>query len=139
MSNVDTHRASIEAFNRRDWDEAVRDVREDCVYTDHPANMSVKGPREMMDWLQGWAQSFSDGQAVDAHYIDGGEYTVALFRAQGTNDGPLGSLPATGKRIDVPFCDVLRWDAEGHMISGEAYYDTMTMMVQLGHTEPPPS
>lgn len=45
MSNVDTHRASIEGFNQRNWDEAVRAVREDCVYTDHPRDMSVKGPR----------------------------------------------------------------------------------------------
>lgn len=139
MSNVDTHCASIEGFNQRNWDEAVRAVREDCVYTDHPRNMSVKGPREMADWLQGWTEAFSDARGVDFRYIDGGEYTVALFHAQGTNDGPLGSLPATGKRIDLPFCDILRYDAEGHIISGEAFYDTMTLMVQLGHMQPPPS
>ena len=139
MSNVDTHRDSLEAFNDRNWDDAVGAMREDCVYTDHPRNISLKGPREMADWLQDWAQAFSDGRAVDIHYIDGGEYTVALFHAQGTNDGALGSLPATGKRIDVPFCDILRYDAEGHIIGGEAYYDTMTLMVQLGHMQPPPA
>ncbi|MEJ3748851.1 ester cyclase [Actinomycetes bacterium KLBMP 9797] len=139
MSNVDTHRAIMNAFSRRDWDEAVRAVREDCLYTDHPRNLSVKGPREMADWLQGWTQAFPDAKPVDTHIIDGGEYTVALFHAQGTNDGPLGSLPATGKRMDVPFCEVLRYDSEGHIVAGEAFYDVTTLMVQLGHMPPLPT
>jgi limonene-1,2-epoxide hydrolase len=139
MSNVDTHRAILAAFSRRDWDEAVRPVREDCIYTDNPRNISVKGPREMADMMQGWTRAFSDATPVDVHIIDGGDQTVALFRAQGTNDGPLGSLPATGKQMDVPFCEILRWDAEGHVVGGEGFYDQLTLMVQLGHLPPPQS
>jgi ketosteroid isomerase-like protein len=139
MSNVDTHRGIIEAFERRDYDGVARPVREDSISIDHPRDLSVKGPQEMIDWLQGWAAAFSDAHAVDVHLIDGGDQTVALFRAQGTNDGPMGSLPATGKRMDVPFCEVLRYDADGHVVAGEAFYDTTTLMVQLGHMAPPPA
>jgi len=50
----------------------------------------------------------------------------------------MGPLQATGKRIDLPFCEVFRYDAEGRMVAGEIFYDSTTMMTQLGLVEPPP-
>jgi hypothetical protein len=46
-------------------------------------------------------------------------------------------MPATGRRMDLPFCEVARYDAEGRIVQGEVYYDLMSMMVQLGHVQPP--
>ncbi|MGN9906206.1 ester cyclase [Phytohabitans sp. LJ34] len=138
-SNVETHRATMEAFNNRDWAAAAGPMREDAIYTDHPRGESVKGPVELVDWMKEWAAGFSDGRSVDHRFIDGGDYTVCLFRAQGTNDGPMGPLPATGRRIDVPFCEVFHYDSDGKIVSGEMFYDVMTMMVQLGHAEPMPT
>jgi ketosteroid isomerase-like protein len=139
MGNVDTHRATHEAFNRRDFAGAAGPMREDAIFTDHPRGESVKGPVEMADWLKAWAAGFSDARSTDDRFIDGGDYTVCLFHAQGTNDGPLGPLPATGRRMDLPFCEVLHYDAQGKIIAGEVFYDTMSMMVQLGHAEPMPA
>jgi len=64
---------------------------------------------------------------------------VAGFRARGTNSGPLGSVPARHRRMDVAFCEVLRYDAEGRVASGELYYDAMSAMVRLGHLHLPAS
>lgn len=136
MGNIDTHRATMEAFNRRDWAGTVGPMREDAVYTDHPRGTSAKGPAEAIDLLKEWTTAFSDGKSTDHHFIDGGDHTVCLFHARGTNDGPLGPLPATGRRVDVPFCEVLRYDAQGKIIAGEMFYDNMTMLVQLGLVEP---
>ena len=138
MGNVETHRAAHDAFNRRAFDEAARPMREDAIYTDHPRNHSVKGPLEFTDWMQGWTAAMSDARVVDPHYIDGGDYTVCMFHGTGTSDGPMGPLPATGRRMDLPFCEVMRYDAQGKITAGEIYYDAATMMVQLGHAEPMP-
>jgi hypothetical protein len=138
MGNVDTHRATHEAFNRRDYEGAAGPMREDAIHTDHGRNTSAKGPLEFVDWLKGWTTAFSDGKITDPRYIDGGDHTVCLFHGQGTNDGPLGTLPATGKRMDLPFCEVLRYDHQGNIVAGELFYDSMSMLVQLGHTEPVP-
>jgi predicted ester cyclase len=136
MGNIDTHRASMEAFNRRDFEGAAGPMREDATYTDHARGVTVKGPLEAMDNLKGWAEAFSDGQATELQFIDGGDHTACLFHARGTNDGPLGPLPATGKRVDVPFCEVMHYDAQGKITSAELFYDNMTMLVQLGHMQP---
>jgi ketosteroid isomerase-like protein len=137
MSNVDTHRAAHEAFTRRDFDAIAGLMRADAAYVDHPRGVTTKGPVEFTDWLKGWPTAFSDATPAEPRYIDGGEYSVCLFRARGTNDGPLGPLPATGRRMDLPFCEVLRYDHDGKIVEGEVYYDMTSMMVQLGHMQPP--
>jgi len=138
MSNVDTHRAAHEAFNRRAYDEAVRPMRDDATYTEHPRNITTKGPLEFTDWMKGWVTAFSDASVSEPRYIDGGEYSVCLFRGRGTNDGAMGPLQATGRRMDLPFCEVMTYDAQGRIVAGEMFYDSTTMMVQLGLMEPPP-
>jgi hypothetical protein len=60
-----------------------------------------------------------------------------MFQGRGTNDGAMGSLPATGHRLDLAYCEVLNYDGSGRIASGEIFYDSMTMMVQLGHMNPP--
>jgi steroid delta-isomerase-like uncharacterized protein len=139
MSNVDTHRTAHENFNRRDYEAVARPFREDAHYTDHPRNITTKSPVEFVDWLKGWVEAFSDAKVDEVRYIDGGDHTVAIFQGRGTNDGPLGPLPASGRRMDMPYCEVLRYDSEGRITAGEIFYDTATMMVQLGHMEPPPT
>jgi hypothetical protein len=138
MGNVDTHRATHESFNRRDHEATVREFRPDMLFTDHGQNVTTKGPLEFIDWDKSWVAAFSDGQVSEPRYIDGGEYTVCVFRGRGTNDGPLGPYPATGRRVEVPFCEILRYDEQGKIVSGEIFYDLNTMLSQLGHVEPPP-
>ena len=81
--------------------------------------------------------AFSDARVTDARVIDGGDATVLLFTGTGTNDGPLGSLPATGRTVNLSFCEVRYWDADGKTTRGESYYDQVGMLVQLGHMQPP--
>jgi hypothetical protein len=136
-NNVETHRAAHAAFNNRDMDEAVRALRADAPYVDHGRNITMKGPREFADWCQQWVDGFSDARVDDPRYIDGGDHTVAIFQGRGTNDGQVGTLPSTGRRMDLPFCEVMQYDHEGNIAGGEIFYDTTTMMVQLGHMQPP--
>ena len=136
-SPVDTHKAAHAAFNRRDLHEAVRNFRPDAEYTDHARNLTTKGPAEFIDWLQGWIDSFSDARVDEPTYIDGGDHSVAMFQGRGTNDGPMGTFAASGHRLDVAFCEVMRYDASGRIAGGGIYYDAMSMLVQLGHMQPP--
>ena len=139
MNNVESHRTAHEAFNRRDFAAATRNFRDDAHYTDHSRSVTYKGPAEFEDWMRGWTQAFSDATVAEPRYVDGGEFSVAVFQGRGTNDGPLGPMAPTGRRMDLPFCEVFRYDADGRVVSGEMFYDTMTIMVQLGHLEPMPA
>jgi steroid delta-isomerase-like uncharacterized protein len=139
MGNVDTHRAAHDAFNSRDWDAMERLNRNDVEYTDHPRGTTTKGNGEFVDYLRGWTEAFSDATPADPRYIDAGDHTIAIFHASGINDGAAGPMPATGKKMHLPMCEVLRYDSDGKVAHGELFYDMATLMIQLGHMEAPPS
>jgi len=138
MSNVDTHRAAHEAFNRRDWDGVAASLAPDYEFVDHPRGVTTKGTAQFIDYLRGgWATAFSDAAATNARYLDAGDTTVAQFNGTGVNDGPLGPMPATGRSMNLPFCEILSYDADGKATRGELYYDQVGILVQLGHMPPP--
>jgi steroid delta-isomerase-like uncharacterized protein len=138
MSNVELHREAHRAMSEEGAEQAAASFAADIVYTDEARGMTMKGRDETLGWLTGWKTAFSDASVTEATYLEAGDWTIARFRGRGTNDGPFGDLPATGKTIDFPCCELLRWE-NGKAQEGAFYYDTATMMVQLGHMEAPGS
>jgi hypothetical protein len=61
---------------------------------------------------------------------------VAQFTVEGTNDGPLGSLKPTGRKMSLPFCEICHFDKQGRIVSGGCYYAQYTLLTQLGHIQP---
>lgn len=61
---------------------------------------------------------------------------IAQFTAEGTNDGPFGSMKPTGRKMSLPFCEICHFDKQGRMVSGGCYYDQYTLLTQLGHIQP---
>jgi SnoaL-like polyketide cyclase len=57
---------------------------------------------------------------------------VARFTCGGTNDGPLGPFPATGRQWTLPICEMWHFDADGSVVGGEIYYDQAALLAQLG-------
>lgn len=137
MPNAETHRRLHDLFNRRNWDAMDEHMREDMAYTDMPRGITMKSLGGFKGWLGEWTTGFSDAAVTNVQYLDGQDFTVARFQGQGTNDGELGQFGASGERMDMPFCEILHYDTDGRVESGEIYYDQMTMMTQLGHAEPP--
>lgn len=132
-TNVATHRAGHEAFNRRDFAAMVRRYADRISWTDHARGVTFTTADEFeRDFLAGWVQASSDCQVTDARYTDAGETVVARFTAQGTNDGPLGPFPATGKGWTLPICEMWHFDGSGRVVGGEIYYDQASLLTQLG-------
>jgi len=138
-SAADHHREAHAAFNKRDWDAARAMAADGFVYEDRGRGMTLKGPDEFVGWQKEWATGLSDAKPDEPTYLDAGEYSVALFKGRGTHDGQLGPLPASGRRLDLPFCELLHWNADGKADRGEMYYDQMQMLIQLGAMEAPPA
>lgn len=138
MSNVELHRKAHETMSEKGAEETGQYFADEVVYFDAARGLTLNGKSEIVGWLAGWKTAFSDARTADASYLEAGDWTIARFQARGTNDGPMGDLPPTGKQLDTPFCELIRW-ADGKAREGAMYYDTTTMMVQLGHMEPPPA
>jgi ketosteroid isomerase-like protein len=109
-----------EAFVRRAYEIAeAKDIpgwvdcfNPDGVFVDESVGMTYTGPDEVAFPVENYGGAFSDmhRELYDV-YVSGDTVTVELA-LQGTHDGPLwlpqGVLPATGKRMDAPCCDVFR-------------------------------
>ena len=100
-----------------------------------PRGLTMKSIDDVKGWLGEWVTAFSDANVGSPVYLEGGDFSVATFHGRGTNDGQLGTFGPTGRRMDVPFCEILRYDADGKVESGEIYYDQLSIMTQLGHAE----
>jgi steroid delta-isomerase-like uncharacterized protein len=130
--NVETHRAGHEAFNRRDFGAMVKDHAETISWIDQARGSTFTTPQEFTDeFLAGWIEASSDCRVTDARYTDGGDVVVARFIVRGTNDGPLGPFPATGKEWTLPICELWQFDADGRVLGGEIYYDQVSLLTQL--------
>jgi steroid delta-isomerase-like uncharacterized protein len=133
--NVETVRAAQESWNNRDFAASVKHMADNVVYTDQARGLTMSGKEECRKYFEGWARAFSDGRIQKPEYIDGGDVVVALFTAEGTNDGQFGNFRATGKRISMPFCEIMRFDKQGQIVGGTAYYDQYTLLFQLGYAQ----
>ena len=134
--NVETFRAAHQAFNRRDFDWVLSKMSEGLVYQDRARSVTFTGRNGFKEFMRGWVGAFSNAEFSDPSYLDAGDTVIAQFKARGVNDGAFGPLPATGREIDVPFCEFMRFDDNRQIVSGSVYYDQLTMMTQLGHIEP---
>jgi predicted ester cyclase len=134
--NVKTLRAAHESWNKRDFAGVVSNAVNGLAYTDHGRNITLNTRDKFREWTEGWAKAFSDGRITNPQYIDAGDIVVAQFTAEGTNDGPLGSLKPTGRKMSLAFCEICHFDQDGRMVSGGCYYDQYTLLTQLGHIQP---
>jgi steroid delta-isomerase-like uncharacterized protein len=133
--NVETYRATHQAFNRRDFDAVVNSMAEDVSYHDRARDITFRGRTGFKEFMQGWVTAFSNSEVTEPVYIDAGDTVVAQFVGRGVNDGPLGPLPATGKSMTFHLCEVFRFNDAGQIVSGAIYYDQLSIMVQLGHAQ----
>ena len=123
------------AFNTRDFDAALRHLAPDAEITNVPAGTTGIGRDAFRQFMQGWATAFPDAVAEVRNVVAAGDQVVAEFSGRGTHTGPfqtpMGTVPPTGRRVDVPFCDV--WTLrDGQFTAARSYFDVATFMGQLG-------
>jgi steroid delta-isomerase-like uncharacterized protein len=136
-TNADNHRRSVDLFNARDWAAFAADLAADCEFADEARGITVKGPQQAVEFEQGWVTAFSDATITMPRVVDGDSTTVLLFAGRGTNDGPLGPLPASARSVSLPFCEVRDYGTDGKVVRSALYYDQVTMLTQLGHMPAP--
>lgn len=85
-----------------------------------------------------WLAASSDGKVEVVEVIDAGDVVVNVLEMEGTNDGPMGSMPASGRRFSTRGVQVLHVDEEGRIVFYDNFVDQLSILVQLGFAEPPP-
>jgi len=131
--NADTYRVGHQAFNQRDFAAMTSMYADEISWTDHAQGRTFRTPREFRDdFLANWVRASSDIRITDPRYTDAGQTVVAQFTAVGTQDGPLGPVPATGEHFALALCEMWHFDPSGRVVGGDLYYDQLSLLVQLG-------
>jgi steroid delta-isomerase-like uncharacterized protein len=131
--NVEIYRAGHEAFNQRDFEAMTKHYADTIAWTDHAQGRTFGTPREFReDFLAGWLGSSPDIRITAARYLDAGPAVVSTFTAVGSQEGPLGPFPATGREFALPLCEMWHFDSAGQVIGGDLYYDQLSLLMQLG-------
>ena len=131
--NIATARRVIdEAWNGRNVDVLDETLAEDFVNHDPADTEDVRGVEALKERLRGYHTAMSDLRVTFDEVFGSGDFVATRWHAEGTNDGELAGMPATGKRMTITGLSIDRFDAEGKIAETWDQWDNLGFMEQLG-------
>jgi ketosteroid isomerase-like protein len=132
--NVAIVRNAYEIAERKDLEAWADAFTPNGVFTDNSVGISYRGP-ELADVVRNYSTAFSNMHRELYRTYSDGNVVIVQLALQGTHDGPLqtpfGELPATGKQMDAPCCDVFEL-ADGKIKRFDCYPEGSIIFAQLG-------
>ena len=126
-------RRFLEAWNNRQpeaFDELIAlDVVRHCQAT--PA-VEVRSLDQLKEFLEQDTAIFPDSRQTIVHMVAGGDLVGVWGTYEGTQQGPIGTLLASGARKQFDFGAMFRM-ADGKIAEWWITWDNMTILRQLGH------
>lgn len=126
-----------EATNAADWDALAEIVAEN--FTRHSAATTgppVTSHDEFIELQESFLVSFPDQHVTIEQLIAEEDYVAARAIYTGTQTGPMGKLPATGRTVEAPFMAMFRIEG-GRVAELWVEWDNLAMLTQLGVFPPP--
>lgn len=123
----------FDAWERRDYGAVMEHMAKGALVKDAPRGLVLGDPSDVRDWFESWVTACPDATAGATVPVASTDGAVVQGVYVGTNTGPFGPLPATGRAVSMPFAIVIRFDAAGRVTEYSVYYDQLTLLTQLGH------
>jgi steroid delta-isomerase-like uncharacterized protein len=106
-------------------------------------NVSGMGDADLRTWKQfagAMVAAVPDGEHRVTNAVEAGRQVFMEIRWHGTHTQPLqtpqGTIPATGRSIDLRICAVFEVDA-GRLTAERGYFDQLEFLTQLGQMPAP--
>ena len=130
---ADVVHAKVAAFNAQDT-ERFRALLDSDVELDAPGGL-CRGPDQVIAYFSAFWEAFPDLRLITTRLVEDGSTVLTDARSEGTHNGTLhtpgGDIPATGKRISLPYSD--HYEVEGDLIvSMKLIFDRVVLLEQLG-------
>jgi predicted ester cyclase len=134
------NKAIVERIFNELWHGASRmETLEELIAPDHVFHFHSSlnavpevGHQGYRQVLEGFASVFPDNRAtIEPVIVDEGDFIVNRWLFVGTQLGPLGNIPPTGKRVSVSGLDITRISG-GKAAETWVYADNLGMLMQLG-------
>ena len=128
---MEYQRIWVEGLNRGDLATADRIFAKDCVIHITGQAEAIRGPEAWKQFLGVFLTAFPDLKFVMEDQVVQGDKVAHRWTATGTHTGPLGPVPATGKKVKI---DGLVMDrlVKGKVQERWEQFDNAALMQQLG-------
>jgi ketosteroid isomerase-like protein len=134
-SNEEFVRRAYEIAEAKDIEAWIDCFTPDGIFIDNSVAVTYRGPSEVAKPVEYYGAAFSDMHRELYDVFVDGNVVIVQLALQGTHDGalhlPFGILPATGKRMDAPCCDVFKLE-DGKIHQFDCYPEGSVILSQLG-------
>jgi predicted ester cyclase len=129
--------AMIEAINDRNLDSLDLYVSKNIVrHSAATPGVVVTNIDEFRAFLKADIASMPDSVQVIDIIFGSGDYVAVRATLTGTQTGPMGPFAASGKKMELPFMGILRFE-HGKIAEMWVEWDNLNALAQLGHFPPP--
>lgn len=119
-----------DVLNRGRFDALAEIIHPDYEYRG-PDGARLHGIDELRMLVAGYRAGFSDFHVDITSEVADGDRVAMEMVLTGTHDGEFDGIPATGGRLSLPLAVFTRVE-DGRIIEDREFYDTGTMLAQLG-------
>ena len=128
-------RETVEAFNASDWERTKELMTPDYVYNEVGTQRRIQGPEEVVAALQGWKETMPDAKGTVTNAFASGNTVTLQVTWEATHtgplEGPMGTIPASGKRQVTPAAWILTFEGE-KIKESHHYFDMLNLLAQIG-------
>lgn len=139
--STEQNKLRVRRFYEEVWNKGHLEVAEelaapDCVRHD-PSGPMLSGPEGFKQTAAMLRAAFPDLQLSIDFMVAEADMVVARWTIRGTQQGPLGPIPPTGKRVEFAGVNIFRM-ASGKIVEIWNHRDDLLMYQQLGVSPPQP-
>ena len=136
MTNViEIAKASVIAYNEKNWTKAKDSLAADAIYDEKATHRRIQGAGQIIEAWQGWAKAIPDSKATFMSEYAIGDTVVLELVWKGVHTGPLqgpmGTIAASNKPVELAACQVVKV-AAGKIKTTSHYFDMLTLLTQIG-------
>jgi steroid delta-isomerase-like uncharacterized protein len=132
--SIDVLKKNIEAFNKGDLETFGSTLAPKGRFEEHATRRVTTSRDDSVDLTRGWRQAFPDAKGTIRNIFASGDQAVAEITWEGTHrgnlDAPMGSIPPTGKRVNLPASMVVKV-RNGEITESHHYFDMNTLIDQI--------
>jgi steroid delta-isomerase-like uncharacterized protein len=134
--NKDVVLSMIQAINDKNFDALDGLVAGNVVrHSAATPGVVVSNLKEFKDYLKADAAAVPDSKQQVEIIFGSGDMVAVRAVYTGTQTGPMGPFPASGKKVELPFMGILRLE-DGKIAEMWVEWDNMVALTQLGHFPP---
>lgn len=130
-ANKQLSRRFTELFSTGDADAVDQIMAPDVVFQGATPNGPLRGRDEFKAFLAAYRSAFPTAHSTVEAQVAEDDTVVTRWRARGTHDGPLGTLPATGRPFDTHGITIERIE-DGRIAEVWVERDQLGLLRQLG-------